>query len=303
MNWLAFKPVEVVIQAMTRFFRVNQNRRKKQLLILLIAVSTFSTLLYSIFKLIVAVLWLEDSFIGVRIAIIIYVWCLAFVFTQRYMHLYPTWISLIPFDLKEDVIRLVTYICKEIIKKKMIDPTSNFIKKVGQLIASVFKMVAKKVSEWGKKCANFTIKTSKTFYYRILKPLYIKIADNIRRFVKFLTFVFRKIFTALKTVFEFLYNSISAFFHSIYKFIYAIFSNINKLYYTTLKVSMKFFLRFGLLGNLIFTLWGLSLMTMPTWIWWFFYQARWYLIVSSIHSMVLIVVGYKHLQRIRTKQQ
>ena len=149
MNWLAFKPVEVVIQAMTRFFRVNQNRRKKQLLILLIAVSTFSTLLYTIFKLIVAVLWLEDSFIGVRIAIIIYFWCLAFVFTQRYMHLYPTWISLIPFDLKEDVIRLVTYICKEIIKKKMIDPTSNFIKKVGQLIASVFKMVAKKVSEWG----------------------------------------------------------------------------------------------------------------------------------------------------------
>lgn len=65
---------------------------------------------------------------------------------------------------------------------------------------------------------------------------------------------------------------------------------------------MNFLLRFGLLGNLVFTLLGLLIMTLPTWIWWLFYQERWYLVVSSIHTMVLIVVGYKHLNAIKKEK-
>jgi uncharacterized membrane protein YqjE len=185
----------------------------------------------------------------------------------------------------------------------MVDPTSAFLKKVGRWVAKVIEKMAKKLQEWGNKCTDFTIKTSKIFYYRVLKPLYIKIADNIRKLVNFLTYVVRKLLTALRAVFEFLYNSISALFHSIYNAIYAVFSNINKLYYMTLKGSMQFLLRFGLLGNLVFTFWGLFLMTLPSLIWWFLYHERWYLIVSSIHTMVLIVIGYKHLQRIKSQQK
>jgi len=63
---------------------------------------------------------------------------------------------------------------------------------------------------------------------------------------------------------------------------------------------MLFLLKFGFIGNLIFTLFGLVIMTLPSIIWWFFYQKRWYLIASTIHTMVLIVVGYKHLNKIRS---
>lgn len=98
-------------------------------------------------------------------------------------------------------------------------------------------------------------------------------------------------------------NGVIAFFtvifKSIYSGIYAIFSNANKLYYFILKSTMNFLLKFGLLGNLLFTVIGLVIMTLPTLIWWFVYSERWYLVVSSIHTMVLIVVGYKHLNDIR----
>lgn len=87
---------------------------------------------------------------------------------------------------------------------------------------------------------------------------------------------------------------------NLYEGVRAIFSNINRLYYLVLRTSMHFLLSFGVLGNLVFTLFGLIVMTLPSLIWWFFYPQRWYLVVSTIHTMVLIVVGYKHLNKIRS---
>lgn len=81
-----------------------------------------------------------------------------------------------------------------------------------------------------------------------------------------------------------------------------IFSNINKLYYVILEKSMAILLKFGLLGNLLFTLLGLLLMTLPTLFYLFAYSERWYLIVSTIHTMVLIVFGYKHLNKIKASR-
>jgi membrane protein implicated in regulation of membrane protease activity len=66
---------------------------------------------------------------------------------------------------------------------------------------------------------------------------------------------------------------------------------------------MKFLLKFGIIGNLIFTIFGLVIMTLPSLIWYFFYSERWYLIVSTIHTMVLIVMGYKHLNKIKSQKE
>ena len=146
------------------------------------------------------------------------------------------------------------------------------------------------------------VKYSVMAYEKVIKPLYLKIADVIRKIKKFFVLIFKKVFLTLRSIVNGIYYLISSFFKIIYNGIHALLSSANKLYYTILKTSMQFLLKFGLFGNLLFTLLGLVVMALPTIIWWTFYSERWYLIVSSIHTMALIVVGYKHLNKIRLGQ-
>ena len=146
------------------------------------------------------------------------------------------------------------------------------------------------------------VKYSVMAYEKVIKPLYLKIADVIRKIKNFFVLIFKKVFLTLRSIVNGIYYLISSFFKIIYNGIHALLSSANKLYYTILKTSMQFLLKFGLFGNLLFTLLGLVAMTLPTIIWWTFYSERWYLIVSSIHTMALIVVGYKHLNKIRLGQ-
>ena len=146
------------------------------------------------------------------------------------------------------------------------------------------------------------VKYSVMAYEKVIKPLYLKIADVIRKIKNFFVLIFKKVFLTLRSIVIGIYYLISSFFKIIYNGIHALLSSANKLYYTILKTSMQFLLKFGLFGNLLFTLLGLVAMTLPTIIWWTFYSERWYLIVSSIHTMALIVMGYKHLNKIRLGQ-
>ena len=146
------------------------------------------------------------------------------------------------------------------------------------------------------------VKYSVMAYEKVIKPLYLKIADVIRKIKNFFVLIFKKVFLTLRSIVNGIYYLISSFFKIIYNGIHALLSSANKLYYTILKTSMQFLLKFGLFGNLLFTLLGLVVMALPTIIWWTFYSERWYLIVSSIHTMALIVVGYKHLNKIRLGQ-
>ena len=146
------------------------------------------------------------------------------------------------------------------------------------------------------------VKYSVRAYEKVIKPLYLKIADVIRKIKNFFVLIFKKVFLTLRSIVNGIYYLISSFFKIIYNGIHALLSSANKLYYTILKTSMQFLLKFGLFGNLLFTLLGLVVMALPTIIWWTFYSERWYLIVSSIHTMALIVVGYKHLNKIRLGQ-
>jgi hypothetical protein len=307
---LFFKPAEKLVQKLHRFFRVDSHRRKKQLVWVALILTFIITALFTTFKLMVSVLWLEDSLIGLKILLLLYMYGLTFIFGHRYEILQRDWVSLVPFDLYYDVVNFIKFLLNEIIKKRIIDPTTIIIKKCANFVAKVLKkcfdfMVkwlkkgADKVEKVGKKVADFTVKTSMLFYEKVIKPLYVQIADKIRKLINVLVVVSKHLYKAVKTVLTAFYNGIVAVCRSVYSGIYAIFSNANRLYFFVLKKSMDFLLGFGLLGNLLFTFWGLFLMTLPSIIWWTLYSKRWYLIVSTIHTMVLIVTGYKHLNRLR----
>ncbi len=140
-----------------------------------------------------------------------------------------------------------------------------------------------------------TVRYSVLAYEKVVKPLYISIADKIRKLKDFIVYLFTVVIKSIKSFLQFIGRLITSF----YEAMKSVISHINNLYFFILKSSMQFFLKFGIIGNLVFTLFGLFIMTMPSLIWLIFYGQRWYLIVSTIHTMVLIVIGYKHLNKIR----
>ena len=128
-----------------------------------------------------------------------------------------------------------------------------------------------------------------------MRPLYISIADKLRKLKDLIVHIFTVVITSIKSVLMFIGRLITSF----YEAIRSLLRHINNLYFFILKSCMEYLLKFGLIGNLIFTLLGLLIMTLPSIIWFTLYRERWYLIVSTIHTMVLIVAGYKHLNKIK----
>jgi hypothetical protein len=132
-----------------------------------------------------------------------------------------------------------------------------------------------------------------------VKPLYISIADKIRKLKELIVHIFTVVIASIKSVLAFIGRLITSF----YEAIRGLLRHINNLYFFILKSCMEYLLKFGLIGNLIFTLLGLLIMTLPSLIWLTLYRERWYLIVSTIHTMVLIVAGYKHLNKIKDRKR
>lgn len=56
---------------MHKYFRVDSSRRKKQGLILLLTAAAISLALFIAFKLVIAIIYLEDSLVGVRVLLLI----------------------------------------------------------------------------------------------------------------------------------------------------------------------------------------------------------------------------------------
>lgn len=301
------RPCEFLAQKLHRYFREDSQRRVKQLIIVL-GLASFAALYIATVWLLWSFIFCIDSFIGVKIVIFIYFHGFAHLFFARCLTLYEQWRSLIPFNLYSDCVDAFNY-TRRLVYNKVMVPSGNFIKKVFEYIKDVLAKIWKKIAEKSTQAYDVVYKVAEkaavaTVYYSILayekvvKPLYIKIADLIRKCRDSLVSFFKFTLNSLKKLFAF---SIT-FFKSIYSGISFIFSNINKLYYVILEKSMTTLLKFGILGNLLFTLFGLLLMTLPTLLYFFAYPERWYLIVSTIHTMVLIVFGYKHLNKIKASR-
>ena len=112
--------------------------------------------------------------------------------------------------------------------------------------------------------------------------------------------------TLLKELYNFSLNLLKAIikklaniFREIFNLFMSFFRNLSLGYYNVLKKTLTVGLKFGMLGELVATLLILLFMTSPPFVYYFFYNERWFLIMSVISSMILVMVGYKHLRRIR----
>lgn len=170
------------------------------------------------------------------------------------------------------------------IHRKIITPSGNLFKKVGNIIVRQTTKIKVVVCKY-----------SSLFVEKIVTPLYISIAVKL----KILKNVVLKIFKSLYHFFKFVFECLGSFFTSIINGVKMIVNNLNNLYFEMLRIPMKTLLRLGFLGNLVYTIYGLVVMCLPSLVCYCFYQERWFIIVSTIHTMMLIVLGYKHLNRIR----
>ena len=168
---MAFRPIEGIIQKMHVYFRVDRDRKKKQVQFLLIAICTVISLVFFVFKMLVGILWLEDSLVGLRLILLIYLWGLMFIFVARWERIYPNLVSLIPFDLYYDIVNFVKYVKEDIIVKKLLTPSGNFVRKcwkwvvgkvkiVWNFIVKIAKKVGNRVKQAGEKTMDVFVKTS-----------------------------------------------------------------------------------------------------------------------------------------------
>ena len=75
---------------------------------------------------------------------------------------------------------------------------------------------------------------------------------------------------------------------------------IDKGYYNFLKWALVLSLQYGKVGELLFTIVVLVVMFSPSLAYYWMLNERWLLILSSIWTMILMMIGYKHLRKIKT---
>ena len=94
-----------------------------------------------------------------------------FIFVARWERIYPNLVSLIPFDLYYDIVNFVKYVKEDIIVKKLLTPSGNFVRKcwkwvvgkvkiVWNFIVKIAKKVGNRVKQAGEKTMDVFVKTS-----------------------------------------------------------------------------------------------------------------------------------------------
>jgi hypothetical protein len=162
-------------------------------------------------------------------------------------------------------------------------------------IIDIFKFIGK----WIEKIFNFIVAkikyASKTFVDKVASPLYIYCVQKIIMIKNLIIMLYK----ATRTFFLFIFRTITSLFKSFYHFILLILKNMNKLYFYLLLSLRKSLIKFGTIGELIFTFIGLFIMISPSLLCYFIHNERWYVIISMIHTAILMVLGYKHLNNIK----
>lgn len=243
LHLLYFRMTEYLAQKLHRFFREDRDRRKKQLILIAIIGSNIISLLLFIY-LFRGFIFCIDSLIALKLLLCFYYLSFVSMMLDRCSHLFERWISLIPFDIYYDVVNFLKMV-KDKFREYVIIPVKKFIVKFGRLIDRIIKkmmekgkaiglvikekvrMVFNMVKRVSIRVKNFTVEYSILFYENVVKPLYVSIADKIRKLVQLFTAIFKAIFKSIKSFLIFL----GSIFSSFYQAIRAVFSNINKLYY------------------------------------------------------------------------
>jgi len=74
------------------------------------------------------------------------------------------------------------------------------IKKIYNKLADIAKKIYDKIAAIARKTADFAVKYSLLAYEKVVKPLYISIADKLRKLKNIMVAVFQAIYTSIKTV-------------------------------------------------------------------------------------------------------
>lgn len=74
------------------------------------------------------------------------------------------WVSIIPFDIFYDCVKAWRYFVVEIVKNKIVTPTSNLLIRIGEGIKKIVTKVAEKLRAMGAKTVDFTVKYSVLAY-------------------------------------------------------------------------------------------------------------------------------------------
>jgi hypothetical protein len=127
--------------------------------------------------------------------------------------------------------------------------------------------------------------------------LYIKITHHILALIQLIKDVYRAFVRTIGRILRF----IGKILKNIYNFLFEIVKSVSKFYATFLEQSLRLALSFGNLGELIFTIIVIFGMVSPSIICYYYYFERWFIIFSTLLSMVLMVTGYKHLNRMKEK--
>jgi phage-related protein len=79
-----------------------------------------------------------------------------------------------------------------------------------------------------------TVRYSVLAYEKVVKPLYISIADKIRKLKDFIVYLFTVVIKSIKSFLQFIGRLITSF----YEAMKSVISHINNLYFFILKSSM-----------------------------------------------------------------
>ena len=215
----------------------------------LLSVVSVVSLIYNYFW----TLFEGSRWIGIRVIAVLYMGLFITLLYSRLQALSHTWISLIPFNLITDIrdgirmainfIRIKFLLIKSFFSDKVYNPVST-------KVAQVWNFLAK----WVKKTVNLAAKkiTSilKAFVDKVANPLYIYCVNKILAFKRVIFLLSR----ATKSFFMFFINLIRKVFESLYGFIVLVLKNMNGLYFSTLWHSRNLLMKFGIIGELIFTI-------------------------------------------------
>jgi hypothetical protein len=121
LNWLYQKPTEIIVQKLHRYFRIDDKRRRKQIISLLLIIGFIVSYLQFIW-IFWSAIFVFDCFVGIKILFTFYFHSFCTLLCIRSSILYTNWVSLQPFDIYYDVVNFVLLV-KNKFKENVITPT------------------------------------------------------------------------------------------------------------------------------------------------------------------------------------
>lgn len=120
-NWLYQKPTEIIAQKLHWYFRIDRERRKKQIVSLLLIIGFVVGYLLFIW-IFWSYIFVFNRYIGIKILFTFYFHTFCCLIGYRCSKLYPNWVSLQPFDIYYDIVNFLLFV-KNTFNEKVVTPT------------------------------------------------------------------------------------------------------------------------------------------------------------------------------------